>query len=381
MPGIYIHIPFCKQACHYCDFHFSTTLHKKDDFLKALLLEIELRSDYLNRDEEIETVYFGGGTPSLLEKRELDIIFNQLNKYYPISAKAEITLEANPDDLSTLKLEEIRKTQVNRLSIGIQSFRNEELKWMNRAHDATMAINCVREAQEQGFKNISVDLIYGSPLLTDELWIENLEKVFSLDVQHLSCYNLTVETKTALASFIKTGKRPAPDENLAAGQFKILMEMTSGHGFEQYEISNFCRNDQYSRHNSNYWKGAKYIGFGPSAHSYNGLSRQWNKANNVLYINEISKGIVPFEVEVLSKNDIYNEYIMTSLRTKWGVNRSELLEKTSKMHLDYFLSRAEKYIYERQMEQWSDHFILTTAGKYFADRIASDLFYLEKSAV
>lgn len=376
MSGIYIHIPFCKQACHYCDFHFSTALHHKTDFLNALLKEIEIRKNYLNQNTPISTIYFGGGTPSLLEKKELDLIFNQLYKFYSIESNPEITLEANPDDLTKHKLAELADTPVNRLSIGVQSFFNEELKWMNRSHDASAAENCIVFAQDAGFNNISIDLIYGSPKLHNENWIANLEKSFSLNISHLSCYSLTVEEKTALAAFIKKDAALALNENQSAEQFAILMQLAAARNYDHYEISNFCREEKFSRHNSNYWKGIPYIGFGPSAHSYNGKSRQWNKANNAVYIKEINQGNIPFEEEILKENQIYNEYIMLSLRTKWGVDIAYISTHFGDSYRTYFLKRIERHITETTVTQMGFIFTLTPKGKFYADRVASDLFYM-----
>jgi len=279
MSGIYIHIPFCRQACHYCDFHFSTSLKNKKPFLKALLKESELRRNYLG-NEKIQTIYFGGGTPSLLTKDEILFIIDELHKYHEIEPAAEITLEANPDDLSIEKIKELKQTPVNRLSIGIQSFFDEDLKFMNRTHNAEEAVSSVKASQDEGFENITIDLIYGTPTLTNENWEQNLSRALSLNVPHVSCYELTVEPNTALHSFIKKGKIGPLDEQKTAMQFEMVMNRMKAENFIHYEISNFCKEGFYSRHNSNYWSRKKYLGLGPSAHSYNGTSRQWNIANN-----------------------------------------------------------------------------------------------------
>jgi len=314
MAGIYIHIPFCKQACYYCDFHFSTSLKYKDELIQALIKEIKLQKDYL-AGETVETVYFGGGTPSVLNADEINILLNTITNLHTVSANAEITLEANPDDLSKEKLQALRQTSLNRLSIGIQSFFDEDLAWMNRAHRANEAESSVKRAQDTGFENITADLIYGYPLLTDQKWKYNLDKIFALDIPHVSSYSMTVEPRTALASFIKTKKQQPMDEQQSAEQFILLMDAMQAHGFEHYEISNFCKPGNYSRHNSNYWKGVKYLGLGPSAHSYNGETRQWNVANNAKYIVALEKSEIPAETETLSEANRLNEYIMTSLRT------------------------------------------------------------------
>jgi len=375
MAGIYIHIPFCRQACHYCDFHFSTSLKSKDDFIKALLSEMDLRKHYAGINTAVDTIYFGGGTPSLLDHADLDEIFTGLYKNFSVSPDAEITLEANPDDLTPQKIKELSGSPVNRLSIGIQSFDDAELKWMNRAHNSQMAIESVRNAMTAGFGNISADLIYGSPLLTDNQWTKNLETVLSLGVPHLSCYSLTIEERTPLAAMISKGNTEMPDDGKSATQLGILMDFCEANGFEQYEISNFCRNGMYSRHNSNYWKGIPYTGFGPSAHSYDGKSRQWNVSNNMAYINTLKNGNIPATAEVLTPENAYNEYIMTSLRTGWGVSIDEISAKHGNKFALYFSHMAERYINSGNIEKNGNAYKLTRMGKFFADRIASDLFY------
>lgn len=279
MAGIYFHIPFCKQACHYCDFHFSTSLRYKDELLAAMLQELVLRKPYLE-EQTIESIYFGGGTPSLLNETELSRLIDAIETNYSISRNVEITLEANPDDLYAAKVTDFRKTNINRFSIGIQSFFEEDLKWMNRAHNASEAESAIKRVQDAGFENITADLIYGFPLLSDEKWAANIEKMTSMDVPHISAYSMTVEPQTALGSFIKTGKQKPMNEGQSADQFVLLMEQLEGKNYEQYEISNFARGEAYSKHNSNYWRGVSYLGIGPSAHSFNQESRQWNISNN-----------------------------------------------------------------------------------------------------
>ena len=300
MAGIYLHIPFCKRACHYCDFHFSTSLTYKDDLLQAMAAEIRLQKDYL-AGETIETIYFGGGTPSLLGVDEINNLLDTITRLHTVSSGAEITLEANPDDLDRTKLEALRQTPVNCFSIGIQSFYDDDLEWMNRVHRAGEAEASVKRAQDAGFENITVDLIYGFPLLTDAKWKTNIEKVFELDVPHVSAYSMTVEPQTALAAFISKKKQPPMNEQQSAEQFLYLMDAMRQQGFEQYEIANFCKPGHYSMHNSNYWKGVKYLGIGPSAHSFNGNTRRWNIANNSLYIQALHNGIIPFEEEILTE--------------------------------------------------------------------------------
>ncbi|MCX6290502.1 MAG: radical SAM family heme chaperone HemW [Bacteroidetes bacterium] len=376
MSGIYIHIPFCRQACYYCDFHFSVSWKRKDDFVQALLKEIELQKNFL-ANEKISSVYFGGGTPSILSADELKKILFTLSKYHSIADDAEMTLEANPDDLTKEKIKDIGETGINRLSIGIQSFSDEDLKFMNRVHDSKQAIESVKSAQDAGFRNITIDLIYGTPTLADEQWVKNLEQAFALDVPHLSCYALTVETQTALAQFIKKGKVAPVDEAKAAAQFEILMKRSSQKGFEQYEVSNFAKAQMYSRHNSSYWRNEKYLGLGPSAHSYNGVSRQWNVANNHLYIEAINKGSVPFEEEILTAVQKYNEYVLTSLRTRWGCDVMKIKNEFGEKFGEYFSKTADDFIRQQWMENRDRVYVLTHKGKFFADRISSDLFYSE----
>ena len=378
MAGIYIHIPFCKQACHYCDFHFSTSLKNKDGFLNALKKETSLQKDYLKKDI-INTVYFGGGTPSLLSQKEILDIFNELNKNYTIDADAEITLEANPDDLTKEKLRELKNTPVNRLSIGVQSFFDEDLKFMNRAHNSEDAYRSVISAKERGFHNISIDLIYGTPTLSNKHWVKNLEKTFSLDVPHISCYCLTVEPRTALADFIKKGKAENINEERSAKQFEILMEMIKNNDYNQYEISNFCKNENYSRHNSNYWLKEKYVGLGPSAHSFNGTSRQWNIANNLKYIQDISKGFIPFAKEDLTLHQQFNEYVLTSLRTMWGCDASKIKNEFGNIIFNTFIAEAKKYIEQGLIIENKNILTLNEKGKLLADKITSDLFQLHEN--
>lgn len=376
MAGIYIHIPFCKQACNYCDFHFSTLLKNKDAFLKALLIEIELQKDYLGT-KKISTVYFGGGTPSLLSQTELLTIFETLHKFFDIDADAEITLEANPDDLTKEKIRELKNTPINRFSIGIQSFYDEDLQMMNRAHRSSEALNAVKFAQENGFDNISIDLIYGIPTLTEHKWRNNLHIAFALNVKHISAYCLTVESKTALAHAVKTGKIKNVDEQQSAEHFEVMLEGMKNNNFVQYEISNFCREGHYSKHNSNYWLKENYLGLGPSAHSYNGVSRQWNVSNNAVYIAELKAGRLKFESEDLKIFQRYNEYVLTSLRTMWGTDLGYIENNFGKEYSEYCLKEAERYLLADDLSNEKNKLFLTDKGKLIADRIASDLFKLE----
>lgn len=399
--GIYIHIPFCKQACHYCDFHFSTSLKKKGDLVNAICEELRLRKDELSG--EVETIYLGGGTPSLLTSEELQQIFTAIQTNYTISENPEITLEANPDDLidvnpsvvaersrSTVedsknvslsavedlkptKLEILKKAGINRLSIGIQSFFEEDLKLMNRAHNASEALNCITEAKKH-FQNISIDLIYGIPGMTKERWMKNLEIALELDVPHLSCYALTVEPKTALKKFIDKGIVPPVDEEAAKQHYEILVEVTEKAGYDNYEFSNFGKPSFESRNNTAYWEGKPYLGIGPSAHGYDGKSRSWNVANNTKYIKSITAGELPLESEILSNEDKYNEYIMTGLRTKKGVSLIKIETEFGKEFLEYLMEQAANPLKNELLILEEQYLKISKKAKFLGDGIASDLF-------
>ena len=373
MAGIYIHIPFCKQACHYCDFHFSTSLAYKDELLPALINEIKLQKDYL-AGETIETIYFGGGTPSLLSEYEINQLIGTITALHTVSDSAEITLEANPDDLDKVKLQSLIHTPVNRFSIGIQSFFDDDLQWMNRVHRSAEAESAVKRAQDTGFENITVDLIYGYPLLNDEKWKHNFNKVFELAVPHISAYSMTVEPNTALASFIRKKRQPAMSDEQSAGQFIMITDAMQLNGFEHYEISNFCKPGAYSRHNSNYWKGVKYLGIGPSAHSYNGETRQWNIPNNPKYIRSIGTGAIPAETEILTEADRLNEYTMTSLRTMWGLDLDKI-NSIANGSAPVLLTAATAFFDKDWLMKKDNTIYLTQKGKLYADHIASELFF------
>jgi oxygen-independent coproporphyrinogen III oxidase len=373
MAGIYIHIPFCRKACHYCNFHFSTSLQQKDDFFSALLHEITLQKAYLE-EQEINTLYFGGGTPSLMSIAELEQLMDALNRHFTIHPNAEITFETNPDDISAEKLSAFKKNGINRLSIGIQSFRDEDLRWMNRAHDARQTLEAVSLAQESGFDNITIDLIYGVPGMDDAAWKKNIQTAIGLGIPHLSCYALTVEPGTALEKMIGQHKKEPADAALAATHFDILVTAATTAGFEQYEISNFAQPGYRSRHNTAYWKGIHYLGLGPSAHSFNGVSRQWNMANNMKYIRSLSKGIIPFELEILTATQRLNEYIMTSLRTIEGMDLLLIEKEFGTAAADRILAQAQAYILRGTMAYHAPVLSLTREGRFFADGIAADLF-------
>jgi oxygen-independent coproporphyrinogen-3 oxidase len=375
MQGIYLHIPFCKQACHYCDFHFSTSLKYKTDLINALHREIELRKNYL-KGNAINSIYFGGGTPSLLSVAEIEGLLNTIAKYFSFDNSAEITLEANPDDISTQKVNELKQAGINRLSIGIQSFFEEDLVWMNRAHSAPEAETCIDIALQSGIENITADLIYGYSLLSDEKWASNIEKMLSSGVNHLSAYSLTVEPKTALAHQIQKGTTPAPIAEKAALHFEMLMDAIALKEWTHYEISNYCKTDNYALHNTNYWKNKPYLGLGPSAHSYNGTARQWNIANNAQYIKKIEEGILPAEAEKLTAADTYNEYVMTGLRTMWGISLEDVVQSWGAAFAEHLKNEVQPFIANDEVRFANNTFTLTQKGKLLADYIAGELFWL-----
>ncbi len=372
MAGIYIHIPFCKQACNYCDFHFSTSLKKKDELISCLIKEVELRKDEL-QNSTIETIYFGGGTPSLLSASEIELLINSVYNNFNVVKNPEITLEANPDDLSEEKIIELSKSPINRLSIGVQSFFEKDLKLMNRAHNSEEAKDCLSVAT-QYFDNISVDLIYGIPDCTNEEWRTNIKTVLSLGIPHISSYALTVEPKTVLEKLIAKGKIKNVDEEKASEQFHILIEELKNENFVHYELSNFGKEGFFSKNNSAYWLGKSYLGIGPSAHSFDGIQRSWNVRNNSIYIKSIQENKLPIERETLSKTDAYNEYIMTGLRTIWGVSLDKIKADFGNEFVQYLKNQSEKYI--KQELLYIENRILKTTlkGKFLSDGISADLF-------
>lgn len=384
MSGIYIHIPFCKQACHYCDFHFSTSMKKKEEMVLALAKELQLRKGEFEY-EIIETIYFGGGTPSRLKIADIRFLIATIYEHYTIVENPEITLEANPDDLSESYLLELKRIGVNRLSIGIQSFFEEDLKLMNRAHDSAQAKKCL-EIATRYFDNISLDLIYGitdptqngeqAKQMSNERWQQNIETALSFGIPHISSYALTVEPKTALNKLIQTGKVASPNDEVAQEHFMILVETLEANGFVHYELSNFGKENYFSRNNSAYWLGKKYIGIGPSAHSYNGDSRSWNVANNTLYLKALQNDELPNEVEKLTLEDRYNEYIMTGLRTIWGVSLDRIEQEFGSQYLDYLKQQSQKFIVDGLLSITDGILKPTLKGKFLTDGIASDLFYL-----
>ena len=374
MAGIYIHIPFCKQACFYCDFHFSTSLKKKEEMLAALVSEIEMRKNEL-ANEAIGTIYFGGGTPSLLSTNEITQLIQAVYNNFEVVEHPEITLEANPDDLAEKRLQSISKSPVNRLSIGIQSFFDEDLKLMNRAHNSEEAKQSLSMATKY-FDNISLDLIYGIPGMSHERWKQNITIALNFGISHISSYALTVEPKTALEKLIKNGLVEAPKDAIAKAQFHILIDTLEAAGFIHYELSNFGKDGFFSQNNSAYWQGKQYLGVGPSAHSFNGKVRGWNISNNTLYIKSIQSGKLPSETERLTTTDRYNEYVMTGLRTIWGVSFKTVEQEFGHHYLKYLNMQAEKYVSEKLLYIEHDVLKTTKTGKFLADGIAADLFKL-----
>ena len=375
MAGLYIHIPFCRQACHYCNFHFSTSLQHKDKLVSALLKEIELQSGYVD-NAKLETIYFGGGTPSILSATELNAILQAVNRNFEVSQDAEITIEANPEDFSKEQLEFWKAAGINRLSIGIQGFQDDMLKAWNRSHDSEQGEKAIQLALETGFNNLSVDLIYGDPLLSDEEWRNNIQRIVTSGVPHISCYALTVETGTALHHQITKGKTKPIDEEQSHRQFTILQEVLNDYGYEQYEISNFALPGMHSRHNTSYWQGIHYLGIGPAAHSFNGTTRQWNIANNQRYIQSIESEIIPAETEDITSEKRYNEWIMTGLRTSRGVDPAEL-QKLNEAYPALFEKSVATYLSKGQILRTAEgNYILAPDQYFFADGIAADLFII-----
>ncbi len=374
MAGLYIHIPFCKKACHYCNFYFSTSLKNKNEIVEALVLEIGLQKKYLI-DNKLNSIYFGGGTPSLLHIEELKKIFEEIRKNFKVDEQAEITIEVNPEDISEEKLKAFSTLGINRLSIGIQSFFDEDLKYMNRSHDAETSKQCIAILKKMNWKNFSLDLIFGFPLLTNEKWQKNIEWAIESGAKHLSTYALTVEPQTALAHLIETKKALPIDAEKAAEQYELLMKKMKENNFEHYEISSFAKINSQAIHNSNYWNEKSYLGIGPSAHSYNGKSRQWNVNNNALYIKSIEKNIVPFTLEELSETQLCNEFIMIKLRLKDGIDKKLFAQKISHNYFQEFEKKCVEFISNGFLISSDTHFYLSEKGKLFADKIASDLFF------
>jgi oxygen-independent coproporphyrinogen-3 oxidase len=376
MAGIYLHIPFCKKACHYCDFHFSTSLQQELPVIHAMERELALRKSFLN--ETVDTIYFGGGTPSLLLPERISFLLDAIYNHFPISEQPEITLEANPDDVSPARASAWKKAGINRISLGIQSFQSHWLEWMNRAHNAEQSLQAITELQAAGFENISIDLIYGMPEQADVAWLKEIQMAIDLQVTHLSCYALTVEPRTALWHMIETGKAVTVDPDQQARMFLLLMDSLEKAGYEHYEISNFAKPGKRSRHNSAYWKGKTYLGIGPAAHSFNGSRRMWNIQNNTSYTSQIEAGVLPLTEETLTAIEQWNEYIMTSIRTMEGISLKRIAEQFGVEQSEQLLLHAATWLKRNLLQQTDEHLCLTREGKLLADQIASDLFQLAK---
>jgi len=371
---IYLHIPFCKQKCSYCNFHFSTSFSLKDEMLLAIKKEIRLRQNELE-NKTLKSLYFGGGTPSVLGVDEIKALIDEFQKYFSFDENIEITLESNPDDLNKNFLKELSQTEINRLSIGTKSFFDVDLKLMNRAHNASEAESSIKRAQDYGLENISIDLIYGSPTSNFEIWKENLNKTIELQVPHVSSYALTVEPKTALEKWIENGKVSSPEEAEQNQEFYYMSDFLKNNGFDHYEISNFGKPGFHSRHNSAYWKSEPYLGIGPSAHSYNGdLERSWNIANNPLYIKNINQNILPKETEILLEKDRFNEMMMIGLRTIWGVDLNKINQNFSSEIIDYFNKEIKPKLESGILKIENNHLLIPEKHWFLADGIASDLF-------
>lgn len=374
MAGLYLHIPFCSKACVYCDFHFSTNLSRKAEVVNAIQKEIEWQQNYLD-GQTLNSVYFGGGTPSLLSESELMSLLETTHHNFKVANDAEITLEANPDDLSKEKLKMLESAGINRLSIGVQSFRDEDLHFMNRSHKAAEIEIAVKTAQDVGLTNLSIDLIYSIPGLSNQAWMLNMEKALLLDVPHISAYSLTVEEKTVLYHKIEKGEIPAPSETQAEEQFKLLDKLNDA-GFEHYEISNLAKTNCRAKHNSSYWKGANYLGVGPSAHSFNGKSRQWNVSNNFTYLKAIKANEIPHEKELLTEADQYNEYIMTNLRRLEGVDRVIIFQLFGEKFSAYLLAEAKAEITKGNLIEQNGAYSIPQEKRFYSDGIAASLFYI-----
>jgi oxygen-independent coproporphyrinogen-3 oxidase len=374
MAGIYLHIPFCKKACHYCNFHFSTQTDTIQALVDALIQEIELQKSYIK--EPIETIYFGGGTPSLLNEAQLKAILAAIDTHFKVTTTIECTLEANPDDIDPIKLAAWKQLGINRLSIGIQSFQASALTWMNRAHTVEQSHAAIQMALDAGIHNLSIDLIYGTPALSDRALMEDLDWIAHYQIKHVSCYALTVEDKTALKKSIEKGKIENVDPEKQARQFEIVSTRLMAMGMEHYEISNFAKPDFRSQHNSNYWSGKNYLGLGPSAHSFNTISRQWNIANNALYIKSIENGLLNFEIEILTEANRYNEYMMTSLRRMEGFDLDIIAAKFGKRYHQHSIAMIKEMDSKNIFNQKDNQYSLKDEAKFLADGIASDFFIL-----
>jgi oxygen-independent coproporphyrinogen-3 oxidase len=373
MAGIYIHIPYCRQKCHYCNFFSVASSKFLPEVMESLCQEAIKQKHYL-KGVPIDSVYFGGGTPSLINSSLLKRVMETLHTEFSINSEAEITLEANPDDISPTALNEWKQMGINRLSIGIQSFRDEDLNYLNRVHNGVRAKECIDMALQAGFRNLTIDLIYGIPTLTDHAWKTNIETALKAGIKHISAYSLTVEPRTALDVMIRKGKYAPVDEVQSIRHFEILMKMMEENGFLHYEISNFCLPGYFAKHNTAYWQREPYLGLGPSAHSFDGNSRQWNVSGIAEYIKSISENSFPFESEQLSNEQQYNEYVMTGLRTMWGCNSEVINRQFGETCHSEFIGRIRKFMESGMVVETDGVYKLTLSGKLMADGIASDLF-------
>ena len=375
MAGIYIHIPYCKKKCIYCDFYFKINADDMRDMISCIKKELISRKKYV-KNNLIKTIYFGGGTPSILTKEDIKTTLNTIYDNYKVSKKVEITLEANPDDLSEEKLTDFLNIGINRLSIGVQSFNDEDLIFLNRSHFSEDAINSIKMAQEKGYKNISVDLIYGLPKQSLKDWEDNLNLLFSLNIQHFSAYMLTLEKKTRLFEYVKKNKVKMLDDIKIISQYNSLLNIVKENNFVQYEISNFAKNNIFSKHNTSYWQNKIFLGIGPSAHSFNYTSRRWNIASNKKYIQKLNSNNIYFEEEILTVNQQYNEYILTNLRTMWGININLIKSKFGGKFSSHAKKMIQKWCEKKYIKENKEHIILTDKGSVFADKIISDLFFI-----
>lgn len=376
MSGLYIHIPFCRKACHYCNFHFSTQLGYLDELTDALCKDIELRSNFLE-SAPLSTVYFGGGTPSVLNEAQLAKIIDSVHKNFNTTTLGEVTFECNPDDIDLIYLETLKRFGINRLSLGIQSFFEDDLVFMNRSHSAIQSKEVLEMLPKAGFENYTIDLIYGAPTSSLEKWNEHLKLLAYYKVPHLSAYGLTIEEKTVFHHRVKKGTMPPLNENLMIQQFDMLMDAVADLGMDHYEISNFAKPGHHAVHNTNYWKGEPYLGIGPSAHSFNGQLRSWTAANNMQYIKAIQSGTIPIETEMLSQMDQYNEYVMTGLRTMWGINLERIQRNFGTTFFNHFTKLLEETWLASMLNIEGKKITLTREGKRYADRIASHFFWTE----
>ena len=375
MAGIYIHIPYCKKKCTYCNFYFKISQKDKKDMLKCIEKEIIERKNQLT-NQKVKTIYFGGGTPSILSKDEIKSLLKKIYENYKVIQNPELTIECNPEDLNNIKLESYKKIGINRLSIGVQSFKDDELRFMNRSHNSIKAIKSIKLAQKIGFTNITIDLIYGIPNQTLNDWKKNLNIMFKLGIQHFSAYCLTIEKKTALYNLVKNKKLTVLSDKRIVNQFNLLKKEAKKKGFIHYEISNFAKKGYFSKHNTSYWKNDHYVGVGPSAHSYNGNIRRWNVSSHKKYISNSINNINFFEQETLSLEQHYNEYILTSLRTMWGPSNIVVKNRYGKKAELYFLDEIKKWEKKNYIKKNLTNYALTENGKLFADAIASDLFII-----